>query len=226
MQKEVKIWYLKNYNLFADLDEKQMADLIHISRFKRFKKGSNIFYTGENDRMLYFLIDGRIKICEEDQDGNELIKEIVKEGDLFGELLVQDQPKKDEYAAVLSSEVMLCVFSLNDFELLMGRNPSLALNFTRKVWSKYRESENRYANLAFMDVKSRLIHFFKAWATEEGERQGSSVVLKNYLTHSDIANLICTSRQSVTTILNELKDTGHFAYSRKEIVIRDLNILN
>ena len=226
MQKEIKVWYLRNFNLFASLNEQQLQEMIHISRFKRFKKGENIFYSDDSDKLLYFVIDGKIKICEEDHDGGELIKEIVKEGDLFGELAFQEKSARSEFAGVLSSQVLLCVFSLRDFEPLMQKNPDLAVNFARKVWSKYRSSENRYANLAFHDVKGRLINFFQEWARKEGEKYGDGVILKNYLTHNDIASLICTSRQSVTTILNELKETGNFDYSRKQIVIRNLALLN
>ena len=67
------------------------------------------------------------------------------------------------------------------------------------------------------DVKSRLLYCFKEWARKEGKQLGDKVVIKNSLTHNDLANMISTSRQTVTVILNELKESGVINYNRKEI---------
>ena len=77
----------------------------------------------------------------------------------------------------------------------------------------------------FKDVKSRLNGFLKDWAEREGIRSGNETVLKNYLTHQDIAGLICATRQTVTQLLNDLESEGILAYTRQEIVIKDLQRL-
>ena len=72
------------------------------------------------------------------------------------------------------------------------------------------------------DVKSRLIYCFKEWAKKEGKKLGDKVIVKNSLTHNDLANLISTSRQTVTNILNELKEAGAINYNRREIEFTQL----
>ncbi len=74
------------------------------------------------------------------------------------------------------------------------------------------------------DVKSRLMYYFTEWAKSEGKRLGDKIIIKNHLTHNDIANLISTSRQTVTVILNELKEAGHIKYNRKEIEFYNLQV--
>lgn len=101
----------------------------------------------------------------------------------------------------------------------MQNNPMLAMNYAAQVSAKLRRLENRHSNLVFKDAKARLISFFKDWAHREGDRNGDTIVLTNYLTHNDIAGIISTSRQSVTTLLNELRDTGLLFYNRKRIEI-------
>jgi CRP/FNR family transcriptional regulator len=86
-----------------------------------------------------------------------------------------------------------------------------------KVNEKFKNLENRYVNMVSKDVKSRLIFCFKEWARKEGKSQGDRVIIKNSLTHNDLANLISTSRQTVTVILNELKEAGAIRYNRREI---------
>jgi len=86
--------------------------------------------------------------------------------------------------------------------------------------------ENRYANLVFKDVRSRLISFLKDWATKEGSNNNNEIILKNYLTHQDIASLICSTRQTVTALFNDLKEKGALDYSRSEIIIKNMTLLN
>jgi CRP/FNR family transcriptional regulator len=63
----------------------------------------------------------------------------------------------------------------------------------------------------------------KEWAEREGKREGNRVIIENYLTQNDIAQIICTSRQTATVLLNELEENGLMYYGRKEIIIEDIS---
>jgi CRP/FNR family transcriptional regulator len=80
---------------------------------------------------------------------------------------------------------------------------------------------NSYSNLISKDARTRLYQFLKDWAEKEGTINGNSIVIENYLTQSDIAQIICTSRQTTTQLLNEMVEKGIIHYSRKEIRIPD-----
>lgn len=224
MQKEMKYWYLKNFDLFSELNKEQINDLSEITRFVRMKKGQSIYFANEQSKRLYFLINGKVKISEIDAFGNELIKSIVLGGDLFGEVPSSSYRQTQEFAEILSSEVIICVFNLDEFEAIMQKHPVLALGFTRKMTEKLRGLENRYTNLVFKDVKSRLKSFLLEWADKEGKADDSGMVIKNYLTHSEIANIISSSRQTVTTLINELKEEGVILYSRSMITIPNIQL--
>ena len=101
-------------------------------------------------------------------------------------------------------------------------NHTLTMNYMAKVAEKFKSMENRYVNMVSQDVKSRLIFCFKEWAKKEGRDQGDKIVFKNSLTHNDIASMISTSRQTVTVMLNELKEAGVISYNRKEIAFSPL----
>jgi CRP/FNR family transcriptional regulator len=94
---------------------------------------------------------------------------------------------------------------LSDFEDLLLRNPGLALSYTKFVGLKMKRIKNNYANLISKDAKTRLLTFLKDWADRDGKKEGNRVVIENYLTQNDIAQIICTSRQTATTLLNELE---------------------
>jgi len=225
MQNEVKYWYLRNYDLFSNLITEQIHDLCSISRFVRMKKGQTIYFANDESKRLYFLINGKIKISEVDGLGNEMIKDIILTGDLFGEIPLTNFQVSQEFAEILSSEVILCTFTMDEFEELMHKHPSLALSFSKKMGEKLRKLEHRYANLVFKDVKARLKDFLVDWAGKEGKPEDAGLVIKNYLTHNEIASLISSSRQTVTTLINELKEEGVIVYSRNLITIPNIGAL-
>ena len=105
------------------------------------------------------------------------------------------------------------------------RNPSLALSYTKLVGLKLKRVKNSYANLVSKDAKTRLLTFIKDWAEREGKKEGNRITIQNYLTQNDIAQIICTSRQTATVLLNELEENGLMHYGRKEIIIEDISKL-
>lgn len=94
------------------------------------------------------------------------------------------------------------------------------------VSREWEKSESRHSDLVFYDAKARLIRFIKNRARTDGSRIGDKIILHNYLTHSDIAGIIATSRQSVNVLFNELRDSGLLFYNRKRIELNNPMVWN
>jgi CRP/FNR family transcriptional regulator len=201
----------------------QIKQLCIITGFKKAKKGDVIYFSSSDVPRVFLLKKGNIKIVSVDEDGNETIKDIIQKGDLFGELELDSDRNSNEYAKALTDDIIICSFLLSDFEDLLLRNPSLALSYTKLVGLKLKRIKNNYANLVSKDAKTRLLSFMKEWAEREGKREGNRVFIENYLTQNDIAQIICTSRQTATVLLNELEENGLMYYGRKEIIIEDIS---
>jgi CRP-like cAMP-binding protein len=225
MYEELKYWYLRDHKLFRMLSYSQIKQLCIIVGFKKAKKGEIIYFSDSQIPRIFLLKRGSIKIVALDEDGNETIKDIIQKGDLFGELTLESDIQVNEYAKVLTDEVSICSFLLSDFEDLMLKNPQLALGYTKFVGLKMRRLKNNYSNLMSKDAKTRLLTFLKDWCDKEGIITNNSAVIENYLTQNDIAQIICTSRQTATTLLNELVDSGVIQYNRKEIIIPNVKAL-
>lgn len=224
MYEELKYWYLRDHKLFWTLSMSQIKQLCIIVGFKKAKKGDVIYFSSSDVPRIFLLKKGNIKIVSIDE-GNETIKEILQKGDLFGELSLEQDSDVNEYAKALTDEVSICSFLLSDFEDLLVRNPSLALSYTKFVGLKMKRFKNSYSNLVTKDAKSRLLSFLKDWAQSEGKFEENKVVIENYLTQNDIAQIICTSRQTATLLLNELEEKNLIYYNRKEIIIDDISKL-
>jgi CRP/FNR family transcriptional regulator len=225
MYEDLKYWYLRDHKLFRTLSFKQIKQLCIIMGFKKAEKGEIIYFSSSDVPRIFVLKKGNIKIVAVDESGNESIKDIIQKGDLFGELTLEADVESNEYAKVLSDDVAICSFLLSDFEDILLKNPSLALSYTKIVGLKMKRIKNSYSNLISKDAKTRLALFLKDWAEKEGVRTENQVIIKNYLTQNDIAQIICTSRQTVTQLLNEMESKAILSYNRKEIIITDITTL-
>jgi CRP-like cAMP-binding protein len=225
MYDELKYWYLRDHKLFWTLSMSQIKQLCIITGFKKANKGEIIYFSNSDVPRIFLLKKGSIKIVAVDEEGNETIKDIIQKGDLFGELTLENDAQSNEYAKVLSDDVAICSFLMSDFENLLLQNPGLALSYTKFVGLKMKRIKNSYANLISKDAKTRLYQFLKDWAEKEGKRTNNTVVIENYLTQKDMAQIICTSRQTATQLLNEMETNGLLIYNRKEIIIPDITKL-
>jgi len=221
MSEEIKYAYLKIHPLFANLGEQKIKDACSMVKVKTVYRGEMFNYGDGDYSKIYLLIKGKIKITECDEIDNELIKDILTAPDVFGDLSLDGHPLLDEFAEALTANTVVCVFNVPDFKRLMQENPLMALSYANIVNNKLKKLQGRHSDLVFRDAKSRLIRFIKNWAVSDGDRIGDKIVLNNYLTHTDIARVIATSRQSVNTLLNELRDSGMLFYNRKRIELND-----
>ena len=227
MLEDIKYWFLHDHQLFSVLSREENRALCLIPSFKTVKKNEIIYFSHENEQRLYTIKKGTLKIVQVDAEGKETVKEILRAGDLFGQYTFDEEmdQNQDEFATAVTEKVVICSFRVNEFEAILKKNPNLAVRYTKLVGFKIKRITNSYSNLMFKDVKTRFKLFLKDWAMKEGEGKEKDVKIKNYLTHNDIAGLICSTRQTVTSLFNELKADGLIDYDRSEIVVHDLSKL-
>jgi len=221
MTTEIKCVYLKNHALFTNASKQKISEAASLMKIKTVYRGETVNYGEGNFSKIYLLIQGKIKIAEFGNSESELIKDILSAHDIFGDLSMEGQPPKNEYAEALTASTIVCVFNVPDFKKLLQDNPIMAITYANMVNAKLRRLEIRHSDLVFCDTKARLIRFIKSWAQTDGNRKGEKIILNNYLTHTDIANVIATSRQSVNVLLNELRDSGVLFYNRKKIELNN-----
>jgi len=218
---EPKNFYLKAFNLATNLSELQLQELCNNLVQKDAKKHQVIYAKG-GEKKIFILVSGKVKISEINEKGDEMIKELIVPGEIFGDVMLHYEGHNYEYAEIISERATYYAIGQEQLASLMRTNYMLTTNYMAKVSEKFKSLESRYINMITKDVKSRLLYCFREWARKEGKRLGDKIILKNTLTHSDLANMISTSRQTVTIILNELKEAGKISYNRKEIEFSDV----
>ena len=226
MNSDEKLLLLRNYDLWCHLNDQDYEDLNVAHHFIEAKKGDYIYFDSHHLNKLYFVKDGYIKIGYIDNEGNEIIKEIIREGEIFGQFALEKNNLNGEFARAYKGNVSLCAFSIEDFENLLKKKPELAIKYSKQVGEKLRRAEFRLLGMLNKDVRARLLSFFYQLALEDGfDGTSTSYSLENFLTHDDIAKLIGSARQTVTTISNQLEEEGLIKISRKKILFPDIQKL-
>jgi CRP-like cAMP-binding protein len=95
----------------------------------------------------------------------------------------------------------------------------------RVFGSRQLEMERRLESLVFRDSRSRIVEFLVQLVETKGERVGYEWVFRKFITHQEIANLTATSRQTVTTTLNDLRAMKLLTFNRSRMLVRDLEEL-
>ena len=215
-----KLWYLENFNLFESLDESTLQELSKITSMKEIPKSDPIYFAEDPSSSIFFLKKGRVKLTRTSPDGKEMIMGLINPGEVFGEMAIVDDGERTDYAITLD-ECLICAISKRDFKDFVEKNPELNLKITKLIGFRMRKYSERIEELVFKDAQQRVISFILNLANEQGKRIGDELFLKPFLTHQDIAELTACSRQTVNSILTDLREQGLINFDRKKLIIEN-----
>lgn len=187
---------------------------------KTFKKGEYIYLTEDQNDRVYMLVNGRVKIGSLGESDREIIKAILEKGEVFGELALVSDGKRNEFAQAME-DTEVCIVKKEDIPLLFRERPAFMQFFLRLFGNRILTMENRLERLVFKDSRSRIIDYLIELADHKGERVGFEIVVRRFMTHQELANMTATSRQTVTTVLNELRSKELIKFDRRRLLIRD-----
>ena len=228
MREESKYWYLKNHKLFDHLSDSDVGELCIMSSFKQGDKNDIIYFSDTDKKKLYTIKHGILKICNQDKEGKEVITEILMENDIFGYISLNssDNNLSEQYAVVLSEKLSICSFDVEKFKIVLQNNSDLSIKYSALINEKLVSFQQKYSDLVFKDVNTRVVEFFKRYASYHAINRSGVLEMEMVLTHQEIADYTASSRQSVTTIVNRLVEVGKIIYEgRKKVIIPNINNL-
>jgi len=216
------LWYFESVNLYDVLCPHKVKTMAERHTFNYFKKDQFIYFPEQPAQNIYMIADGRVRIGRYLDDGKEVITAILGMGEIFGELALAGEEKRTDFAQAMDNSTTVCPLSIEELKRLMYDNRELSFKMLKLVGLRLMKLERKLESLVFKDARTRIIEFIKDSATWKGKKVGYETLVPTKLTHKDIAALTGTSRQTVTTILNELKEKNLINFDRKKILVRDL----
>ena len=222
--KDQSLWFLENIDVTGLFCPNKVSGVSDSEDHKIFKKGEYIYLPDQSSDKIFFLVDGRVKIGTVGDNGKEITKAILNTGEVFGELSMIGEEKRRDFAYAMEDS-KACVLTSDEMNKMMKDHSSISMFFMKVMGSRVLEMENRLESLVFKDSRSRIVEYLLDLVKRRGQRVGYEWVVRKFITHQEIANLTATSRQTVTTVLNDLRTKELITFNRKRLLVRDLDKL-
>ena len=101
MSENSKLWYLENLNLFDGMDKSEMQMIEKQTKMREIEKGQYLYFPEDPSTSVFFLKKGRIKIGSYSDDGRESIRAVLQPGEIFGELSLIGEDKRNDFAQAI-----------------------------------------------------------------------------------------------------------------------------
>lgn len=208
---------LNRMHLFSDLKPADTDVLTARSTIRTYPANSILINEGDNTDSLYVVMEGEVKVFASDENGKDVILNMLGPGEYFGELaLVDDAPRSASVKTMEPTKVM--VISKKEFKSVLADNPDMAYNLIQALTKQVRTLTNNVKSLALMDVYGRVAHTLLDLAQE---MEDGKMVIEQKLTHQDIADMVGASREMVSRILKDLVNGGYISVKSKIVTINE-----
>jgi CRP-like cAMP-binding protein len=212
-----RVQALRAIPLFQNLEERDLAEIAGLQIERKFPKGAVIFEEGTLGDYMYLIQEGQVKVTKMSEDGREKILEILGPGDFFGEMSVLDREPRS--ASIKTTRAcLLLALSRHDFLGLLRQNPDMSMALVVELSRRLRDADEQIRGLLFERVEGRTRRLLQRLAREDAPDQPDRVATPA-ITHQQLADLVGTSRETVTRVIKELKDEGWLTQLGKQYLL-------
>lgn len=207
---------LRSIPLFGRVSESDLEELATHLIERRFPKNATVVEEGLPGDYMYVIREGRVKVTKASEDGREKIMNFLETGAFFGDMALVGDETRSASVKTLEESVLLAL-SRRDFIDLLRQSPDLSLSVIEELANRLRETNEQARSLSFQGVEERTRNLFERIARDEEGVQGRRMTPA--LTHQQIADMVGTSRETVTRAIKVLKASGWLSQDGKRYVI-------
>ncbi len=211
--------YLSEVTIFQDLSPEEMAELARSAPMKEVAAGMVFHSPEEAAEVLFILKKGRVKIYQLSPDGRALTMNIYEAGSIFGEMSLLSQGMHGSFAQALTPCV-LCLMSHDHVQRLLFGNPRIAMRIVEALGKRLISVENRLLDFAFRRVPERLARLLLQLAQPHRNLFSRTQRMEVRYTHEELADMIGTTRETVTKLLNEMRRRNLVELQRGRITLK------
>ena len=212
---------LQQIPLFSSLTSEELEAIKRVSITKKFPKDQIILLEDEEGDTLFIILHGKVKVTTFSESGKEVIFSILNEGDFFGEMsLLDGKPRSATVVSMDNAKIQM--IRRVEFYRLLEDHPRIALRLLEELASRLRKADERIESLAILDVTGRIAGILLQLAEERGVRENNEVLIKSRPTHQELANMVGTTRETVTRVLKQLEEKDYIMMNGKDVTIFDV----
>jgi CRP/FNR family transcriptional regulator, cyclic AMP receptor protein len=211
--------FLATVPLFSGVAPAELQRIAEVTREKAYPRGSVILFENDPGDSLFIVRSGRVKVVLIGEDGREVILGVLGVGEYFGELsLIDDEPRSAHVIAMEDSQLL--VLRRDDFRRRVEATPSLAWALLEGLSRRLRQADTKIGGLVLLDVPGRIARLLLDMAEET-----NGPTLARTVTHQTIAQIIGSSRETVSRAMREFQDAGWIGVERRRITITNRQAL-
>jgi len=210
--------------VLADASTDALARLAATAQLQSFQPRRVVFLPGDRAVGVYFLASGRVKISKVTRDGKELTLAYRTTGDFFGESALLEGGPREEMVETMDVTATIEV-ERGVLDKLLATNAAVTYQFLRAMINRRRELESKVEQLVFKDVASKLAELLLRLGSEHGLEQKRGLVLGLKITHQEMANLIGSTRETVSLTLSMFKRKGLLQTEGRRLILIDREAL-
>jgi len=204
---------------FSTFVRKYWEDLRAFTKTYSLQRKQVVYSVGDPPDAIYLIESGKIKVVQLSPDGTEKILGLYQERDLFGEVCICEVAKRDDQAIALEPATVTS-FSVKVVLELVAQKPELALKLLMVFCARLVECHEDVNALAFYEVRERLAkELLRLCRSPASQQENGGVQLAVSLTHQELAQLVNTTRETATAIMNEFRRHELVDYGRGEILV-------
>ena len=212
---------LRSHPLFRDLPQAVIEHLGSYMKTRRVARGTTMFAKGDPGSGLMGVLAGAVKVSVASADGKDIVLNVFREGDIFGEIALLDgRPRTADATAM--SDCELIVIERRDFVPFLSSQPDVMLKFIEILCSRLRRTSEQVQDITFLNLPTRLA---KTLLQLTGGVQGSATPSKATITQREISQMIGMSRESTNKQLRAWAKRGWIRLERGGVGVLALDKL-
>lgn len=215
---------LRFFRLFTEVTDTRLLQVAQTTQTQQLKKGSFVWKEGETCRVLFFVVEGRVKIIEHSEIGKDVIVDIYSSGDAIGESSALMGGAYNTSAVCLSQCELLCVPRREMLDLL-GTVPEMAFRSFRGMARRQRMLMQKIKELAAGGVEYRIAHLLLKLADRIGKQSSDGICISVVLSRQDIADLVGTTIETAIRVMSRWRKMGIVTNDKHGILIHDMDTL-
>jgi CRP-like cAMP-binding protein len=216
-----KLSLLRSHPLFRDLPPAVIERLGSYMKTRRVARGTTMFAKGDPGSGLMGVLAGAVKVSVASADGKDIVLNVFREGDIFGEIALLDgRPRTADATAM--SDCELIVIERRDFVPFLSSQPDVMLKFIEILCSRLRRTSEQVQDITFLNLPTRLA---KTLLQLTGGVQGSATPTKATITQREISQMIGMSRESTNKQLRAWAKRGWIRLERGGVGVLALDKL-
>jgi CRP/FNR family cyclic AMP-dependent transcriptional regulator len=219
-----RIMALQHTELFGCLTAEELDDIAQRAADLHFKKGEMLFFSGEQAKGLFVIVNGEIRVFQQNAEGREQVMHIDTAGSVVAEVAVFDGGPYPA-SAISESDVDVLFIDKRDVHDLCKMYPALALQALKLMAQRVRRHAQLVESLCFHEVGQRLALFLLTRAQNTGTPQQDRAAFHLPLSHHEIAIRIGSVRDVVARAFARLKHDGLITAEGHEVTIPNVRAL-